>query len=138
MCDNLVDPPRAASKPRAVSVLLVEDEALSAQALEECLTESGFAVTVASDGISALEAAQRNVFDVLLTDLRMPRLDGVQLIRLLRVDRPGLPVVVMTGQVPSDWEVEFQRDGEGPTRLLLKPVSLREIVGTLRMVLEAA
>ncbi len=61
----------------------------------------------------------------------MPRLDGTELIRRLRADRPALPVVVMTGDVPDDWESEVIRDGEGPTRLLLKPVTLRDVVGTL-------
>jgi hypothetical protein len=46
-----------------------------------------------------------------------------------------LPVVVMTGHVPVDWESELHRDGEGPMRLLLKPVTLREVVGTLYGVL---
>jgi len=114
-----------------ISVLLVEDELLAAKALEECLADAGFTVTLAADGLAALEAARLGAFDILLTDLRMPRLDGTQLIRRLRADRPALPVVVMTGDVPDDWDTEVAREGEGPTRLLLKPVTLREVVGTL-------
>jgi CheY-like chemotaxis protein len=85
--------------------------------------------------MAALEVAQQASFDLLLTDLRMPRLDGAELIRRLRSLKPALPVIVMTGQVPSAWESEFHRDGEGPTRLLCKPATLRTILDTVRDVL---
>ena len=116
-------------------MLVVEDEDLAASALAECLAEQGFDVTIARDGIAALEAAEGGGFDVLLTDLRMPRLDGGGLIRQLRAMRPLLPVVVMTGQVPSGWESELHREGEGPIRLLWKPATLRSIVETVNGVL---
>ena len=125
----------SADQPAAARVLVVEDEDLAASALGECLEEQGFAVILARDGVAALEAAEGGGFDVLLTDLRMPRLDGSELIRRLRAERPSLPVIVMTGQVPCDWQQELQREGEGPMRLLYKPATLRSIVETVRGVL---
>jgi CheY-like chemotaxis protein len=125
---RLDDRAAAASRP---SVLVAEDEALAASALEDCLLDLGFDVTLVSNGVDALAAANDTKFDVLLTDLRMPGLDGGGLIRQLRATRPMLPVVVMTGQASPDWRSELTREGEGPTVLLTKPVSLRAIVQAL-------
>jgi CheY-like chemotaxis protein len=85
-------------------VLLAEDEALVALALADCLEAMGHDVTVAGDGAAALALARRppgsTPFDLLVTDLNMPRLGGEGLIRALRTERPGLPVVVVTGSAP--------------------------------------
>jgi CheY-like chemotaxis protein len=124
--------PDAASPIR---VLVAEDEELAALALEDCLIEQGFAVTLTGDGQAALEAASSAAFDVLLTDLRMPRLDGAGLIRRLRAQRPDLPVVVMSGNVEPTWRESLHREGEGPIVLLHKPINLRAIVTALRGVL---
>ncbi len=126
----------AAASGAPVSVLVVEDEDLTASALRECLQQEGFSVLMARDGLEALEQAKQRWFDVLLTDLRMPNLDGAELIRRLRRDRPALPVVVMTGHVPTTWMQDLHKDGEGPIRLLHKPASLRVVVKTLHDVLE--
>jgi CheY-like chemotaxis protein len=115
-----------------IRVLVAEDEALAAMALEDCLLEQGFHVTLAEDGQAALEAASAAPFDVLLTDLRMPRLDGAALIRQLRAARPDLPVVVMSGHAGPSWRSDLHREGEGPIVMLHKPVNLGAIINALR------
>jgi CheY-like chemotaxis protein len=115
---------------RPIRVLMAEDEILAAEVLEEALAEAGFAVLAAQDGQAALELADCHGFDVLLTDLRMPRLDGHELIRRLRGRRPDLPVVVMTGYEVVDHESAL-RTGGGPLRLLTKPLRLHEVVAAL-------
>ncbi|HYZ30781.1 MAG TPA: response regulator [Crenalkalicoccus sp.] len=103
-------------------VLMAEDEPLAAEVLRELLMDAGMEVLVAADGQEAVEIAEGGAcFDVLLTDLRMPRLDGRELIRRLRTVRPGLPVVVMTGFVPAEGTRAVQF-GHGPLRLLAKPL----------------
>jgi CheY-like chemotaxis protein len=82
-----------------------------------------------------LQKATTCRFDVLLTDLRMPRLDGASLIRRLRADRPDLPLIVISGNAPEDWEDSLQRQGEGPLVLLNKPTRLQEVVRTLNSLL---
>lgn len=114
-------------------ILMAEDERLAAEVLEEVLLDAGFHVTAAPDGQAALEAAAAIRFDILLTDLRMPRLDGRELIARLRAERPGLPVVVMTGYPPPDGAAALH-DGSGPLRLLTKPIDLAGLVATLRSV----
>ncbi len=119
-------------------ILVAEDEVLAALAIEDELLGEGYAVEVASDGLAALEAAQRSMPDLLLTDLRMPRLDGIGLIRALRVMAPLLPVVVMTGYVPSDGAGAFRQDGEGPVALFSKPVDMDALLAELRRLLPLA
>ena len=118
-------------------ILVAEDDALLAATVDDFLTEQGFCVTVSPDGQHALEAASGMKVAALLTDLRMPRLDGQALVRLLRAGRPDLPVVVMTGYAPADRRATLQRDGEGPLILLDKPVRLDALLGALRQVLGA-
>ena len=116
-------------------VLVAEDDHLLAATVDDVLKEHGFCVVLAGDGEEALASAARKRFDVLLTDLRMPRLDGAALIRRLRDHRPELPIVVMTGHAPSDWRTALQHEGEGPLVLLNKPVSMRTLMRTLHDVL---
>jgi CheY-like chemotaxis protein len=75
----------------------------------------------AADGDTALGLAAALPFDVLVTDLAMPRLSGLQLISLLRAERPGLPVVVMTGWLPPEKAKLLAAPSEGRSALLLKP-----------------
>ncbi len=112
-------------------VLVAEDDDLLADAIGTFLEQAGFRVVVALDGMAALAEAADCRFDALLTDLRMPRLDGAELIRKLRADRPQMPVIVMSGNAPEDWEDSLRRDGEGPLILLNKPTRLQEVVRTL-------
>ena len=116
-------------------VLVAEDDHLLAATVDDLLQANGFCVVVAGDGEEALASATKKRFDVLLTDLRMPRLDGASLIRRLRHDRPELPIVVMTGHAPSDWQTSLQHEGEGPLVLLHKPIGMRTLMRTLHEVL---
>ena len=115
-------------------VLMAEDERLAAEVLEEGLAAEGFEVIAAPDGEVALELASTGTpFDVLLTDLRMPRLDGRELIARLRAGRPELPVVVMTGYPPNGGSAELH-DGSAPLELLTKPIELSRLVDAIRLV----
>lgn len=120
------------AKPR---ILVAEDEALAAMAIEEELLAAGYEVDLAPDGQAALEAARRRLPDLLLTDLRMPRLDGAGLIRALRALAPGLPVVVMTGFAGGDGAEAFQRPGEGPVALFVKPIDMDAVLAAIARLL---
>ncbi len=112
-------------------VLLAEDDILLAATISEFLTADGFTVIAKPDGQAALEAALADIdgFDVLLTDLRMPQLDGTSLLLALRARRPTLPVVVMSGNVPSNWHETIQQGlpGQRLPTLVTKPMRLGEL-----------
>jgi CheY-like chemotaxis protein len=116
-------------------VLVAEDDGLFADAVDTFLKQAGFKVVIAVDGEAALEKAADCHFDALLTDLRMPRLDGAALIRRLRADQPDIPIIVISGNAPEDWEDSLQREGEGPLVLLNKPARLQDVVRTLNNLL---
>jgi len=128
---------RAAGRPETerCRILLAEDEALAAMAIEDELLREGYEVVLAPDGQAALEAARDAMRDLLLTDLRMPRLDGVGLIRALRGIAPRLPVVVMTGYAPAGGAEAFRSTGEGPVSLFTKPLDMDAVLAELRRLL---
>ena len=113
-------------------ILVAEDEGLAAMAIEDMLKDAGFDVLLAVDGQQALELASEHPFDLLLTDLRMPRLSGNELVRKLREGRPGLPVVVMTGYAPPGGVGALQ-SGHGPMVLLNKPLDPEELLDNVRL-----
>lgn len=118
----------------ALRVLMAEDELLAAEVIEEGLVDAGFEVIAANDGQEAIDLANKGAgFDLLLTDLKMPRLDGKALIAELRARRPDLPVVVMTGYPPPGGAAALHA-GRGPMRLLTKPVGILPLVAALREV----
>jgi len=121
-----------------VHVLLAEDEVLAAMAIEDALSRAGFRVTVALNGQLALEADAKDQADVLLTDLRMPVMGGMELIRHLRDSRPHLPVVVVTGTPPEGGVARIQADDPGQTILLVKPTSIDNLTRAIRQLIGKA
>jgi CheY-like chemotaxis protein len=100
-------------------LLIAEDEDLVALAMAELLGASGFRVTVTDNGLAALQADETDPADLLITDMRMPVLDGTSLIALIRRRRPTLPIIVVTGYSDA-------MPAEEPGRLIVlhKPFAL--------------
>jgi DNA-binding NtrC family response regulator len=117
-------------------VLIAEDEALVAEALSRVLTDAGYRVTVANDGLDALEAFEADPADLLWTDIRMPRLDGLELINRVRELNPALPVIIVSGHIrPGSVPQELSN---APTTVLMKPVSFQGLLDAVREALTVA
>nr|WP_282189187.1 response regulator [Azospirillum sp. SYSU D00513] len=110
--------------------MLADDEILVAMAVEEILTEAGYRVTVASDGTKALAAYMADPADLLITDVRMPELDGFSLMWRLRGMNPTLPVIIMSGHLLSSMMVTDQ--SRGKTTVFEKPVRLDQLLNAVR------
>lgn len=122
--------------PDTPHILVAEDEALAAMALEDFLSYKGFRVTLAGDGLEAIEHYTRDPADILITDLRMPRMDGHALIREIRARHASLPVVVMTGFLSAEpGDNDLTADRWKPLEVLRKPVSPQVILDTLNRLL---
>ncbi|BAI72063.1 two-component response regulator [Azospirillum sp. B510] len=119
--------------PDPFHILIAEDEVLAAMALDDFLSFKGFRVTVAANGVEALERYSNEPVDALVTDLRMPRMDGQTLIREIRDRDARLPVVVMTGYLTQDSDLKDDR--WKPLEILSKPVNPRVICATLNRML---
>src|SRR5689334_5142667 len=92
-------------------ILIIEDDTRSAQSLERLLRSQGFAVTVEHRGDDGIRRAAREEFALVLTDFRLPGVDGVELIRQVRAARPRLPIVLMTAFGTTDTAIEAMKHG---------------------------
>jgi DNA-binding response OmpR family regulator len=92
-------------------ILVMEDEASVAQGLQMVLSEEGYDVDVANTGSSALNAFHQKGFDLLVADLRLPDIDGMEVIRQVKENKPDTEVIVITGYASIDSAVESMKLG---------------------------
>jgi EAL domain-containing protein (putative c-di-GMP-specific phosphodiesterase class I) len=111
-------------------VLLVDDEASLARALGKMLTLEGHEVRTAGNGDEAVALLAGSEFDVVVSDIRMPKMDGLDLLRAVRAHHLDLPVIFLTGS-PS-LETAIDAIEHGAFRYLTKPVDAGELVTTVR------
>jgi len=115
-------------------VMVVDDHLSMAEMLADGLNERGFdAVALASSGEAATRLGE-NSFDALVTDLRMPDVDGLELLKISRVSAPGRPVIVMTACSALEGAIESIR--QGASHYLTKPFKLDELVLFLNRALD--
>lgn len=113
-------------------ILIAEDETRMAQLLRSALAEEGHTVTVASDGVSAVEFARAATFDVLVLDVMLPRLDGFEIVRRLRELKDQTPVLMLTARdTPAD--IVRALDA-GADDYLTKPFSFEVLLARIRSV----
>src|SRR5687768_12872274 len=100
------------------------------------LAASGYQVDTAEDGVAGWEALHGSSYDLLITDYNMPKVSGVELVKKLRSARMALPVVLVSGAIPTE---ELSRNPSLKlAAMLLKPFSAEELLGTVKKVLGAA
>ncbi|MBE3097413.1 MAG: sigma-54-dependent Fis family transcriptional regulator [Planctomycetes bacterium] len=92
-------------------ILIVDDEESMRDACRQVLTPEGFAVTEAASGDEAMEAMRRESFDLAILDLKMPRMDGLDILRWIRQESPGTAAVVITGYPSVESAVEAMKCG---------------------------
>jgi two-component system chemotaxis response regulator CheY len=99
------------------------------------LTGAGFDVTQAADGHEALDIARKNSFDLVLSDVNMPRMDGISLIRALRAEHSykHTPILMLT----TESSMDRKREGKeaGATGWIVKPFDPDQLVATMKRVL---
>jgi DNA-binding response OmpR family regulator len=115
-----------------VRILLIEDEASLREGLVDLLEGDGHTVTTAADGVTGLETGLRELFDLVLLDLMLPRLDGMDVCRRLRAARPGLPILMVTARGSEDDKVRGLV--EGADDYVTKPFSARELLARVRAI----
>jgi two-component system OmpR family response regulator len=111
-------------------VLIVEDDRRLAESLRRSLVESRMAVDVAHNGEEALAAAASTTYDVIVLDVMLPRLDGLEVTRSLRERRVDTPILMLTARDGVDDRVAGL--DAGADDYLVKPFALREVVARLR------
>ena len=86
----------------------------------------GFSVEVAQNGLEAIEKIEKEIFDLVLSDLKMPEMDGMELLKMIKGTRPEMPVIMMTAYGSIDTAVEAMKIGAND--YITKPVDLRDLL----------
>jgi len=119
--------------PQPSSVLIVDDETLLRRALRSSLTASGFEVQEARNGNEALDTVQQHAFDLVLLDINMPGLSGIEACRRIRGVSPQAGIVMVTVRDLEDDKVRALEAGADD--YITKPFKLGELTARLRAVL---
>ncbi len=121
------------SKTKA-RVLVVDDEPSARSGLEKLLRQEGYTVDIAADGAAALARFAEAPADVVVTDLKMPRMDGIELLTQLRLQDPDLPVIVCTAF--GDVSIAVQAMRVGAEDFLTKPIEFDVLAVAIERALE--
>ena len=114
-------------------ILVVEDESTIRQVSTTVLIRYGYHADAAEDGAAGWEALQARRYDLLITDNNMPKLSGIDLIKMLRAEDMALPVIMATGVAPTH---ELDRNPKlNIAAILLKPFTTGELLETVRKTL---
>jgi DNA-binding NtrC family response regulator len=109
--------------------LIVDDDKSMVKTLSDVLQFKGWEVATAYSGSEAVAAASARPFDVVLMDIKMPGMDGVDAFKAIKAKRPGIKVVLMTAYAAQDRVAEAER--EGVLRVLPKPVNIGSLLDLL-------
>ena len=117
------------------SILIVDDSNSVRMAIRMALTGAGYAVTEAADGAQGLSKASGSKFDMIITDLNMPNMDGLTMIRTLRKSpaQCGTPILFLTTE--SEDAMKQQAKAAGATGWLVKPFVPDQLIKVVRKVL---
>jgi CheY-like chemotaxis protein len=117
-------------------VLVVDDDEMMRDLLRRMLERAGFAVVTATNGRDGLERFRESRVDVAITDMKMPEMDGAELMRALLIERPGMAIIAISGAEHSERYLYAAR-ALGAKAVLRKPLASAELVQTLERVLAA-
>ncbi len=115
-------------------ILVVDDEVVIREILADFLTMEGFHVRTAEDGGTALVELSRERFDLVLSDLKMPNMGGLELLSAIRKHTPQVVTIIMTGFGTVETAIEAMK--QGAYDYVLKPFKVEEVVHTIRRALE--
>jgi two-component system, OmpR family, response regulator MprA len=116
----------------AGKILIVEDDAITRRNLCILLSEEGYEVDQAGDGVQALEIVARRGFDLVLSDVIMPRMDGLKLLQRLKSIAPHLPVMIMTSYLSSS----VAKVPTGAAEFIRKPFIVDDLLFKVQRVLD--
>lgn len=117
------------------TVLVVEDSATQRAMMSELLREKGLTVTVAKDGVEALEQMQGNNPDLVLLDIVMPRMNGYEFCRLIKSDPQTQKVPVVMCSAKGEEFDRYWGMKQGADAYISKPFHPKELVGTVKQLL---
>lgn len=131
----LIESERARSGRRKKRILAIDDDLLIRESLKNLLEKNGFEAVVVSSCEEALEALTREVFDLIITDVRMPRRNGIECLEAIRnlrsrFGKPPLPEIILSAY--DDIQAKETAERMGVREFILKPFELEPFLSTLK------
>jgi len=114
-------------------ILVVDDEAALRTVLSSELHTEGYLVSTASDGDEAIDLLQSHSYDLILLDIKMPRVDGFQVLRFVKEKLPHIKVIMLTGFADLKNAIESKK--LGAEDFISKPYDLIDLLATIERVL---
>lgn len=119
-----------------IKILVIEDEDRVALPIKKGLEELGFFVTIAGDGLTGQRLALSKAFDLIITDIVLPKINGIELCRSIRRELPDIPIIMLTAMGTTDDKVEGFDSGAND--YMVKPFDFRELHVRIRELLRRA
>jgi DNA-binding response OmpR family regulator len=113
-------------------ILLVEDEVLAREAFAQLLRNQGYIVMEAGDGLEALSLLDKDNFDLVISDILMPHLNGYGLLARIRIKWPRMPVLLTSNYLSQDAANTILK---GSAEFIAKPIAPSELIATVRRLL---
>jgi two-component system response regulator HydG len=106
-------------------ILVVDDDNIHCFMLKSTLSRWGYKVSTAEDGLTAIEKVQKQIFDLVLMDIRMPRISGLEALVEIKSYNPSIPVILMTAYAAEENIAEARK--RGASDFLTKPFDMDEL-----------
>lgn len=117
-----------------MKILIIEDDLRVAELIQRGLQEQNFDTTLAYDGLSGKKLATSNDYDLIITDIILPKMDGLDLCKYIRATKANTPIIMLTALGTTDDKVEgFDA---GADDYLVKPFEMRELLARIRVLLK--
>ncbi|MCX2429169.1 MULTISPECIES: response regulator transcription factor [unclassified Pedobacter] len=116
-----------------MNLLLVEDEPNVVSVISRGLTDEGFTVSIAPDGLIGKQMAIENHFDLIILDIMLPGINGLELCKMIKEQKPGIPVIMLTALGTTENVVNGLDNGADD--YLIKPFKFAELFARIRMLL---
>lgn len=117
-----------------MKILVIEDEERVAAPIKKGLDELGFSTTIAADGTTGIKLGLSGSFDLIITDILLPGINGIELCRSIRQQLPEIPIIMLTALGTTDDKVEGFDSGAND--YLVKPFDFRELYVRIRELLK--
>ncbi|HET6273496.1 MAG TPA: sigma-54 dependent transcriptional regulator [Bacteroidota bacterium] len=116
------------------SILIVDDEEAMRYMLSSLISGAGYTADTAVDGVTAINAVQTRLYHVVLCDVKMPKVDGVEVLKFIKANFPGIEVIMLTGA--GDIKIAVECIQLGAFHFITKPTTTDELLTTIRRALE--
>ncbi|RZK20360.1 MAG: response regulator transcription factor [Pedobacter sp.] len=116
-----------------MNLLLVEDEPNVVSVISRGLTEEGFTVSIAPDGLIGKQLALENEFDLIILDIMLPGINGLELCKIIKAEKPNVPIIMLTALGTTENVVNGLDNGADD--YLIKPFKFAELFARIRMLL---